>query len=305
MSAQDSRETAIPIAAFRDLGYEEAKAMLGDLIPEDRISDTVIRVARDHMIQFARNLPAHLSGPAQPTGAAACASPLGQSGMTCARPPQHEGICAASVDDGWNSGWLGKPPFPIDAFVGPLDDEQFSTLLSTIDAKLAADGADTMELAWLLTIKLEIMRLRVENSTLRAKIKAPAQNIENAAIAIAMNRLRHYGKPIRWPTGPNDFLAGPDGSVPIDWDAAQEFRKDAAAALAAAPGGLSTNALAAGNAIKPADRERAWPYRPICYPDDPATKAAWMVGKYDDAAPIIGAFSLHRADHAQEAVANT
>ena len=48
-----------------------------------------------------------------------------------------------------------------------------------------------------------------------------------------------------------------------------------------------------------ADRERAWPFRPACYPDDASTKSAWMNGQYDDAAPIIRAFALHREEHQQ------
>lgn len=300
MPARNYRDKAMPISAFRDRGYAEAEAMLGDLIPNDQISDTSIRIARDHMIQFARNLPERMQDATAPSGDETCASPLGQSGMTCSLPPQHGGTCAAVPNDGWNSGWLGEPPVPIDAFVGPLDDEQFATLLATIDAKIIAEGADAMELAWLLTVKLEISRLRTENSVLLAKSAPPAEAIETAAMAIAMNRLRHYGKPIRWPADPDDVLSAADGSVPIDWDAAQAFRQDTAAALGATPGGSATNAMHDGirAPVELADRERAWPFRPACYSDDATTKAAWMAGVYDAAAPIIGAFSLHRANHA-------
>jgi len=35
-------------------GYEEAEAMLRDLLTPDLISGTAIRVARDHMMQFLR-----------------------------------------------------------------------------------------------------------------------------------------------------------------------------------------------------------------------------------------------------------
>lgn len=43
-----------------------------------------------------------------------------------------------------------------------------------------------------------------------------------------------------------------------------------------------------------ADRERAWPYRPSCYKDQADTKARWMDGCYDRAAPVIQAFARHR-----------
>src|SRR3546814_9647077 len=59
--------------------------------------------------------------------------------------------------------------------------------------------------------------------------------IETAAIAIAMNRLRHCRPPVRWPAGPEDRLSGRDGTVPITWDAAEQYREDAAVALGAIP----------------------------------------------------------------------
>ncbi|GHH09461.1 hypothetical protein GCM10008023_06170 [Sphingomonas glacialis] len=37
------------------VGYAEAEALLRDIIGPSRISDTTIRVARDHMMQFARS----------------------------------------------------------------------------------------------------------------------------------------------------------------------------------------------------------------------------------------------------------
>src|SRR3546814_19366655 len=36
-----------------------------------------------------------------------------------------------------------------------------------------------------------------------------------------------------------------------------------------------------------------------CYTDDASTKSAWMNGQYDDAAPIIRAFALHREEYQQ------
>lgn len=43
-----------PIEKEDDLSYAAAEEMLLDLIPRSIISDTVIRVARDHMVSFAR-----------------------------------------------------------------------------------------------------------------------------------------------------------------------------------------------------------------------------------------------------------
>src|SRR3546814_6196010 len=60
-----------------------------------------------------------------------------------------------------------------------------------------------------------------ENSKLSAKLTQPLEDIETAAIAIAMNRLRHCRPPVRWPAGPEDRLSGRDGTVPITWDAAE------------------------------------------------------------------------------------
>src|SRR3546814_7013377 len=84
MIEKNTPQNVIPIAATRGLGYTEAEAMLGDLISKDRVSDTAIRVARDHMIQFARKLPNMLPSVDEPENAETCATPLGQSGMTCA-----------------------------------------------------------------------------------------------------------------------------------------------------------------------------------------------------------------------------
>src|SRR3546814_15983049 len=68
--------------------------------------------------------------------------------------------------------------------------------------------------------------------------------IETAAIAIAMNRLRHCRPPVRWPAGPEDRLSGRDGTVPITWDAAEQYREDAAVALGAIPENAIHKALA-------------------------------------------------------------
>src|SRR3546814_3949773 len=86
--------------------------MLGDLISKDRVSDTAIRVARDHMIQFARKLPNMLPSVDEPENAETCATPLGQSGMTCALQADHGGVCAASPNGNWNEGWISEPPLP-------------------------------------------------------------------------------------------------------------------------------------------------------------------------------------------------
>src|SRR3546814_146596 len=228
MIEKNTPQNVIPIAATRGLGYTEAEAMLGDLISKDRVSDTAIRVARDHMIQFARKLPNMLPSVDEPENAETCATPLGQSGMTCALQADHGGVCAASPNGNWNEGWISEPPLPVAAFVDPLDNDQFATLLSTLDAKIKASSDDTLELAWLLTLKIEISRLRTENSKLSAKLTQPLEDIETAAIAIAMNRLRHCRPPVRWPAGPEDRLSGRDGTVPITWDAAEQYREDAA-----------------------------------------------------------------------------
>src|SRR3546814_11303872 len=82
-------------------------------------------------------------------------------------------------------------------------------------SKIKASSDDTLELAWLLTLKIEISRLRTENPKLSAKLTQPLEDIETAAIAIAMNRLRHCRPPVRWPAGPEDRLSGRDGTVPI------------------------------------------------------------------------------------------
>src|SRR3546814_13325033 len=87
--------------------------MLGDLISKDRVSDTAIRVARDHMIQFARKLPNMLPSVDEPENAETCATPLGQSGMTCALQADHGGVCAASPTGNWNEGWISEPPLPV------------------------------------------------------------------------------------------------------------------------------------------------------------------------------------------------
>src|SRR3546814_4604752 len=87
---------------------------------------------------------------------------------------------------------------------------------------------------------IEISRLRTENSKLSAKLTQPLEDIETAAIAIAMNRLRHCRPPVRWPAGPEDRLSGRDGTVPITWDAAEQYREDAAVALGAIPDRKST-----------------------------------------------------------------
>lgn len=292
-----SSRQAISAAATIHLGYEEAEAMLRDILSPDLISGTAIRVARDHMVQFARRLPAQLPADREPR-TQACGSPLGQSAMFCARESGHAGTCAAIAADDWNKGWIGQPP-ALPELLGPLDDEQFAVLLSTIDAKTKAAGTDTLELAWLLTIKLEIMRLRVEADTLHNKLSCHAPRVETAAVAIAMNRYRNHKPPVRWPNGPDDIISGRDGTVPITWDAAQQFREDARAALGALPEGGLTTERDAGRigepaAIIAADRDRAWPFRPACYPEDAATREAWMDGKYDSAAPIIASFRDHR-----------
>src|SRR3546814_18482086 len=74
-----------------------------------------------------------------------------------------------------------------------------------------------------------------ENSKLSAKLTQPLEDIEKAAIAIAMNRLRHCRPPVRWPAGPEDRLSGRAGTVPITWDAAEQYRDDAEVALDAIP----------------------------------------------------------------------
>src|SRR3546814_19897882 len=87
------------------------------------------------MIQFARKLPNMLPSVDEPENAETCATPLGQSGMTCALQADHGGVCAASPHGNWNEGWISEPPLPVAAFVDPLDNDQFATLLSTLDAK--------------------------------------------------------------------------------------------------------------------------------------------------------------------------
>src|SRR3546814_18227410 len=59
-----------------------------------------------------------------------------------------------------------------------------------------------------------------------------------------MNRLRHCRPPVRWPAGPEDRLSGRDGTVPITWDAAEQYREDAAVALGAIPEIAINKALA-------------------------------------------------------------
>src|SRR3546814_4473138 len=85
MIEKNTPQNVIPIAATRGLGYTEADAMLGDLMSKDRVSDTAIRVARDHMIQFPRKQPHMLPSVDEPENAETCATPLGHSGMTTIR----------------------------------------------------------------------------------------------------------------------------------------------------------------------------------------------------------------------------
>src|SRR3546814_16494195 len=59
-----------------------------------------------------------------------------------------------------------------------------------------------------------------------------------------MNRLRHCRPPVRWPAGPEDRLSGRDGTVPITWDEAEQYREDAAVALDAIPEIAINKALA-------------------------------------------------------------
>src|SRR3546814_6547490 len=137
--------------------------MLGDLISKDRVSDTAIRVARDHMIQFARKLPNMLPSVDEPENAETCATPLGQSGMTCALQADHGGVCAASPNGNWNEGWISEPPLPVAAFVDPLDNDQFAMLLSTLDAKIKASSRSeehTSELQSLMRISYAVFCLK-------------------------------------------------------------------------------------------------------------------------------------------------
>src|SRR3546814_12640264 len=122
--------------------------------------------------------------------------------MTCALQADHGGVCAASPNGNWNEGWISEPPLPVAAFVDPLDNDQFATLLSPLDATIKASSDDTLELAWLLTLTIELSRLRTENSKLSAKLTQPLAYIQPSSSALAMNRLRHCPPPVRWPDGP-------------------------------------------------------------------------------------------------------
>src|SRR3546814_18597702 len=126
----------------------------------------------------------------EPENAETCATPLGQSGMTCALQADHGGVCAASPNGNWNEGWISEPPLPVAAFVDPLDNDQFATLLSTLDAKIKASSDDTLELAWLLTLKIEISRIRTENSKPTAKLTHPLAAIETPPNHTPINQIR-------------------------------------------------------------------------------------------------------------------
>src|SRR3546814_20255968 len=93
MIEKNTPQNVILIAATRGLGYTEAEAMLGDLISKDRVSDTAIRVARDHMIQFARKLPNMLPSVDEPENTETCSTTLGQSGMKIGRASVRERVC--------------------------------------------------------------------------------------------------------------------------------------------------------------------------------------------------------------------
>src|SRR3546814_20074482 len=106
------------------------------------------------------------------------ATPLGQSGMTCALQADHGGVCAASPNGNWHEGWISEPPLPVAAFVDPLDNDQLATLLSTLDAKIKARSDDQPEPAWLLPRIIDIRRLRHETSKLSAKPTQPLADLE-------------------------------------------------------------------------------------------------------------------------------
>lgn len=110
-----------PAGGAADRNYAAAEEMLRDILGPERISGTAIRVARDHMVQFARRLP--------------------------------QQYCTAST--------------AAQAHIPALDDEQFAVLLAGLDKRLQRSSDDQMELAWFLTIKSELARLRSENDQLR------------------------------------------------------------------------------------------------------------------------------------------
>src|SRR3546814_17693811 len=110
MIEKNTPQNVIPIAATRGLGYTEAEAMLGDLISKDRVSDTDIRVARDHMIQFACKLPNMLPSVDEPENAEPSSTPPAQSGLTCHMQADPGGDCAALPPRHRNEGWDTEPP---------------------------------------------------------------------------------------------------------------------------------------------------------------------------------------------------
>lgn len=235
--------------------------MLHDLLSPKLISDTVLRVARDHMVQFARRREADLVAKAadrpghsslyrkllieardlfrtyeahhnEKVKRGRTGEPL-STAVTSNKAAVNKAIAdkidIALAEPGHVP--VDESPASIASAVPPLDDEQFAALIATIDGRINADGADTMELAWLLTIKCEISRLRSENETLRR----PWPSIEDMAKSIGLNRLRNNKPPVRWPADPNDNLSGRDGTVPVSWAYAEECREDARAARFALP----------------------------------------------------------------------
>lgn len=116
-----SNNQSRPAGGEPDRSYAAAKEMLRDILAPERISGTAIRVARDHMVQFARRIP------------------------------QRDSTASTAAQ----------------VHIPALDDEQFAVLIAGLDKRLQTASDDQMELAWLLTTKSELTRLRSDNDQLR------------------------------------------------------------------------------------------------------------------------------------------